>query len=120
LNTLTQIVESVTCRAHELQNRRASLATLAAVALVRATGEPVTTAAKAKRKSCSKVRKKALREGDLRCRLQVPTCETALSAVCQPGPDVQECLDNTSKCCELLRDCDALAAMTCVVQNFIV
>jgi hypothetical protein len=119
LNTFTQIVESGTRRSHEFQTRRASLATLAAAALVRATTEPVATAAKAKRKSCRGVRRKALREGDLRCQVQVPTCETALSAVCQPGPDVQECLDNTSRCCELLRDCDALAAMTCVVANFI-
>ncbi len=39
---------------------------------------------------------KAFKEADLQCKMQVPTCETALSAVCQPGPGVQECLDNTS------------------------
>jgi hypothetical protein len=116
MNTL--IVDAVTPGTAALQARRASLSALAAMALGAATMAPRTT--ESKKKSCNMVRKKALKEADLRCQLQRPTCEASLSAVCQPGSDIQECLDNTAECCQFLANCDAQAAIECVVFRFIV
>lgn len=115
----TQIVDALVRRANGHQNRRASLAALSAMALAAATAS-APFATEAKKKTGKKARRKARKEVERTCQLQVPTCETALSAVCQPGPDVQECLDNTSACCELLATCDAQAALECVVFRFIV
>jgi hypothetical protein len=99
------------------QGRRSSLAVLAAVAL--GTGLTAPSATAKKKKSCKKIKKKAFEEADLRCQVQRPTCEVALSAICEPGPDVQECLDATSECCAFLEECDAQAAIACIVRAFL-
>jgi hypothetical protein len=122
----SQIVDALTRGVGDAQNRRSLLAAVAAMTLASAPLSPVKAAKK--QKSCNKVRRKALKEAglkceqasDLRCQVQVPRCETGLSTVCQPGPNVQECLDDTSACCQLLATCDPLAAMECVVARFIV
>lgn len=97
--------------------RRTLLAVLAARTLGAGWATPHTSAKK--KKSCNKIRKKALAEADLRCQLQRPTCEVTLSAVCGPGPDLQECLDATAECCNFLAECDAQGAMECVIRAFL-
>jgi hypothetical protein len=60
-----QLAGALASGAAALQNRRRSLVALAAMALATAPLSPVKAANK--QKSCNKVRKKALKEADLKC-----------------------------------------------------
>jgi hypothetical protein len=89
------------------QNRRTSLKALSAAGLGAALAAPIGTAAK---------NKKCKKKVQQKCSGQIAACQAATNAFCGEGdPDCQDAL---LPCCDLLADCDAGSAVTCIVNAF--
>lgn len=101
--------EIITHPAGTSQDRRASLKALGAVGLAAALTMP--SASKAKNKTKKKCKKKVKQK----CDQQIEACQAATDAFCVADPD---CFDALLPCCELLADCDASSAVTCIFNAF--
>jgi hypothetical protein len=87
------------------QNRRASLKALGAAGLAALTAPP---AMAKKKKNCTK-------KVTGKCNQQIDACQATVEDFCGIDPDCAEALFH---CCDLFADCDAGAALTCILDAF--
>jgi hypothetical protein len=101
-------------------SRRASLMTLGGAALVAAlAGAPAAEAKKNNNKKAKKAKKRARRRLQQTCDAQPGQCQTAVQAFCaNQGMRSQSCLQQLSRCCTLIVDCNVTPAFTCVFNSF--
>jgi hypothetical protein len=85
--------------------RRRSLKTLAAAGWVVLAAPPVTTASK-----------KSKRKANQRCRSQISTCQSHFTRFCELViANTQQCVESTLGCCEHFGQCNAGAALDCII-----
>jgi hypothetical protein len=94
-------------RAGSAQDRRTSLKALGAAGLGAALSAPIASEAKKKKNCKKKVKQK--------CNGQIEDCQNSTEVFCEGN---QSCLDALLPCCDLLADCEAGSAVTCIYDAF--